>query len=141
MCRSDGRVVFASGSPYEPVEYKGRRYEPGQGNNMSEASFFLAYNYDRANDFFRYIFPALGLGTIISKANHVTDLMVEQSAIALAESLTPEEHAVELVYPRLGRIRQVSARIARAVVRAAQTDVSAISSCLCPHSYFLPYAR
>ncbi|KAF8526126.1 malate dehydrogenase [Gautieria morchelliformis] len=100
---TDGRVVFASGSPYEPVDYKGKRYEPGQGNNM-------------------YIFPALGLGTIISKANHVTDLMVEAAAVALAESLTPEELAAELVYPRLTRIRQVSAAIAKSVVRAAQAS-------------------
>ncbi|KAF8574868.1 NAD(P)-binding protein [Ramaria rubella] len=100
---TNGRVVFASGSPYKPVEYNGLHYEPGQGNNM-------------------YIFPALGLGTIISKASQVTDLMVEQASIALAESLTPEEHAAGLVYPRLERIRHVSAGIAGAVVRAAQAS-------------------
>jgi malic enzyme len=77
-----------------------------------------------ANGICRYIFPALGLGTIISKASHVTDLMVEAAAVALAESLTPEELAGELVYPRLTRIRQVSAGIAKTVVRAAQASVS-----------------
>ncbi|KAF8527500.1 malate dehydrogenase [Hysterangium stoloniferum] len=100
---TDGRVVFASGSPYKNVEYKGNKFEPGQGNNM-------------------YIFPALGLGTIISKAVNVTDSMVEQAAVALSNSLTPEEHADGLIYPRLNRIRQVSATIASAVVRAAQKD-------------------
>lgn len=105
LCRTDGRVVFASGSPYKPVEYKGQVFEPGQGNNM-------------------YIFPALGLGTIISRARRVTDSMVEHAAIALAESLTPEEAEAELVYPRISRIREVSADIATAVVRAAQVSVS-----------------
>jgi len=103
--RTNGAVVFASGSPYESIEFKGKKYEPSQGNNM-------------------YIFPGLGLGTLLSKARHVTDLMVEQASIALSASLTQEEKDVDLVYPRLIRIREISARIAVAVIRAAQTDVS-----------------
>ncbi|RXW24430.1 hypothetical protein EST38_g1441 [Candolleomyces aberdarensis] len=100
---TNGSVIFASGSPYKVTEFNGKRYEPGQGNNM-------------------YIFPGIGLGTILSKANHVTDSMVEQAAIALASSLTAEEHAAGLVYPRLVRIRDISAQIALAVIRAAQKD-------------------
>lgn len=50
--------------------------------------------------------------------------MVEQAAIALAGSLTADEEAAELVYPRLTRIRDISAQIALAVIRAAQKDVS-----------------
>lgn len=105
VSRTNGSVIFASGSPYKPTEYNGKRYEPGQGNNM-------------------YIFPGIGLGTILSKANHVTDSMVEQASIALASSLTAEEQAAGLVYPRLVRIRDISAQIALAVIRAAQKDVS-----------------
>lgn len=64
------------------------------------------------------------MGTILSQSKHVTDNMVEAAANALAQSLTSEEHAYGLVYPRLERIREVSARIACGVVRAAQADVS-----------------
>jgi malate dehydrogenase (oxaloacetate-decarboxylating)(NADP+) len=85
------------------VEYEGKIYEPGQGNNM-------------------YIFPGVGLGAILSKARHVTDAMLEQAAIALSSSLTPDESS-DLVYPRLGRIRDISAQIALAVIRSAQADV------------------
>jgi len=98
-----GSVVFASGSPYEAVEFEGKVYEPGQGNNM-------------------YIFPGIGMGAILSKARHVTDSMVEQAAIALAGSLTDDEKSSGLVYPRLTRIRDISAQIALAVIRAAQKD-------------------
>ncbi|KAF8908942.1 hypothetical protein CPB84DRAFT_1744047 [Gymnopilus junonius] len=100
---TNGSVVFASGSPYNPIEFEGKVYEPGQGNNM-------------------YIFPGIGLGSILCKARHLTDSMVEQAAIALAGSLTADESSSELVYPRLTRIRDISAEIALAVIRAAQKD-------------------
>jgi len=100
---TNGSVIFASGSPYKPVEFEGKIYEPGQGNNM-------------------YIFPGIGLGSILSKARHVTDAMVEQASISLASSLTNEEKDCDLVYPRLTRIRDISAQIALAVIRAAQKD-------------------
>jgi len=105
MNRTNGTVIFASGSPYKAVEFEGNVYEPGQGNNM-------------------YIFPGIGMGAILSKAKHVTDAMVEQASIALAGSLTLDEKSSELVYPRLTRIRDISAQIALAVIRAAQKDVS-----------------
>ncbi|PFH53929.1 hypothetical protein AMATHDRAFT_727 [Amanita thiersii Skay4041] len=100
---TNGSVIFASGSPYKPLEQHGKVYEPGQGNNM-------------------YIFPGIGMGSILAKARHVTDNMVEQASIALSSSLTTEEEAANLVYPRLARIRDISAQIALAVVRAAQRD-------------------
>ncbi|TFK28034.1 malate dehydrogenase [Coprinopsis marcescibilis] len=100
---TNGSVIFASGSPYKSVEFQSQIYEPGQGNNM-------------------YVFPGIGLGSILSKARHVTDSMVEQASIALATSLNAEEKAAGLVYPRLTRIRDISAHVALAVVRAAQKD-------------------
>lgn len=100
---SSGQVIFASGSPYKPVSRNGVVYEPGQGNNM-------------------YIFPGIGLGSILSRTRHVSDAMVEQAAIALASSLTEEEKAAELVYPRLARIRDISAQVAFAVIRQAQKE-------------------
>jgi hypothetical protein len=103
--RTNGQVIFASGSPYKPVEYKGKTYEPGQGNNM-------------------YIFPGIGLGSILCKARTVTDAMVEEASIALSRALDKDEREKGLVYPRLGRIRDISAQIAAAVIRKAQADVS-----------------
>lgn len=70
-----------------------------------------------------YIFPGIGLGAILSKTRHVSDSMVERAAAALASSLNDDELATGLVYPRLARIRDLSARIAMAVIRQAQTEV------------------
>jgi malic enzyme len=70
-----------------------------------------------------YIFPGIGLGALLARASRVTDSMVEQASIALAGSLDADERAAGLVYPRLDRIRDISSRIALAVVRAAQNAV------------------
>ncbi|KAF9220982.1 hypothetical protein BS17DRAFT_713010 [Gyrodon lividus] len=100
---SDGKAIFASGSPYKPVTHNGGICEPGQGNNM-------------------YIFPGIGLGSILSKTRHVSDGMVEQAAIALSSSLDADEQAAQLVYPRLTRIREISVGVAFAVIRRAQNE-------------------
>ena len=71
-----------------------------------------------------YVFPGLGLGAILARATKVTDRMVEAASLALADSLTKEERDLELVYPRIERIREISADIAARVVRMAQKEVS-----------------
>ena len=62
----------------------------------------------------------LGLGSILAKASAVTDTMVEASSLGLARSLTKDEEDEGLVYPRIERIRDISAQIAVDVIRAAQ---------------------
>ena len=103
---TDGAVLFASGSPFPPQEHRGKVLYPGQGNNM-------------------YIFPGIGLGVLLSRAKEVTDSMVEASSIGLANSLTADEIASDLLYPRIERIREISAQVAMAVIRAAQREVCA----------------
>ncbi|TIC35794.1 hypothetical protein E3Q09_01839 [Wallemia mellicola] len=96
---TNGKVIFASGSPFKAVTYNSKTYESNQGNN------FLS-------------FPGIGLGCILSKANEVNDDMIYESALALSESLDETESAT-LLYPRLHRIRDVSATIATRVAQAA----------------------
>lgn len=74
-----------------------------------------------------YIFPGIGLGALLSRASEVTDSMVEASSIGLATSLTTDEIASDLLYPRIERIREISAQVAMAVIRAAQKAVRALS--------------
>ena len=50
--------------------------------------------------------------------------MVEAASLALADSLTPEERDLDMVYPRVERIREISVHIATRVIRTAQEDVS-----------------
>jgi malate dehydrogenase (oxaloacetate-decarboxylating)(NADP+) len=48
--------------------------------------------------------------------------MIYASGAALPEMLTTEEVAMGLLYPAVDRIRDVSVRVARSVIRAAQSD-------------------
>ena len=97
---SEGRAIFASGSPFPPVTYKGKTFVPGQGNNA-------------------YIFPGVGLGVVVSEATRVTDEMFFAAAKALADLVTEDDLAEGRIYPSLGRIREVSAAIATAVADVA----------------------
>ena len=103
ITHTDGRALFASGSPFHPVTYKGKTYHPGQGNNM-------------------YVFPGIGLGTILCKAVQVTPDMIYASGDALPTMITEEEKNKALLYPDITRIREVSARVALYVIRAAQKN-------------------
>ncbi|XP_021749892.1 NADP-dependent malic enzyme-like [Chenopodium quinoa] len=97
---SKGRAIFASGSPFDPVEYGGRTFTSGQANNA-------------------YIFPGFGLGLIISGAIRVHDDMLLAASEALAAQVTEEHFAKGLLYPPFRDIRKISAHIAAKVAAKA----------------------
>ncbi len=67
-----------------------------------------------------YVFPGIGLGTILSKATVVTQSMIYASANALSTALSPSEIAQDWLYPEIARIREVSVIVAMGVIRAAE---------------------
>ncbi|KAL8232412.1 hypothetical protein R6Q57_002190 [Mikania cordata] len=97
---SEGRAIFASGSPFPFVEYNGKVYVSGQSNNA-------------------YIFPGFGLGLIISGAIRVHDDMLLAASEALAEQVTQEHFDNGLIYPPFTNIRKISAHIAAKVAAKA----------------------
>ncbi len=67
-----------------------------------------------------YVFPGIGLGTILSKSTTVTQSMIYASATSLSISLNPSEVSEGWLYPEIARIRDVSVIVAMGVIRAAQ---------------------
>jgi malate dehydrogenase (oxaloacetate-decarboxylating)(NADP+) len=109
---SDGRAIFASGSPFAPLHHGGRLFVPGQGNNV-------------------YIYPAVGLAVFATGARRVTDEMFLVAAEALAERVTEQDLDVGLIYPPMSGIVETSsflaARVARLIVeRGLATEQAAI---------------
>lgn len=100
---SQGRVVFASGSPFGSVNYQGKTYIPGQGNNA-------------------YIFPGVGLGVIACDAKLIVDEMFYAAAKSLAEQVSADDLALGRIYPALTKIREVSAHIAAAVAEVGYRE-------------------
>jgi malate dehydrogenase (oxaloacetate-decarboxylating) len=100
---SAGRAIVATGSPFAPVEFSGRRYRIGQCNNA-------------------YIFPGMGLGITAAGLRRVTDGMFMAAAKALAAEVSMEDLRENSLFPPLARIRECSQAVARAVIQRAVAE-------------------
>ncbi len=96
-----GKAVIATGSPFPPVRYEGETHPIAQCNNV-------------------YIFPALGLGTVASKARRVTDSMIRAAARTLAEHSPAIRDPTGPLLPPVSDLRRVAVEIAVAVGLEAQ---------------------
>ncbi|KAK4476566.1 hypothetical protein RD792_015723 [Penstemon davidsonii] len=94
-------IVFASGSPFENVDLgNGKVGHVNQANNM-------------------YLFPGIGLGSLLCGARIITDEMLQAAAECLASYMTDEEIQRGVLYPSIDSIRDITAEVGAAVMRAA----------------------
>jgi malate dehydrogenase (oxaloacetate-decarboxylating)(NADP+) len=95
---TNGKVLFASGTPMPPVEVNGKTVKPSQGNNV-------------------YIFPAVGMAIFATGANHVPEEAFLSAAQALATHVPAEYFEQGLLYPPRAVLREVSIKVAGEVAR------------------------
>jgi malic enzyme len=98
---TEGRALVATGSPFAPVSYAGSAIRIAQANNA-------------------FIFPGLGLGALVAQAREVTDGMLLAAAERLAEETQSRAGGEEALFPSMADLRDVSARVAEAVVHEAR---------------------
>jgi malate dehydrogenase (oxaloacetate-decarboxylating) len=98
---TDGRALVASGSPFAPVEFNGKKITIAQCNNV-------------------FIFPAVGLGVMASRSRRVTDAMMIAAARALSQHSPVFQDQTAALLPPLHSLRDIARDIAFAVGREAQ---------------------
>jgi malic enzyme len=98
---TDGRALVATGSPFDPVEYRGKTHLIGQANNA-------------------FIFPGVGLGTIVAEAREVTNDLFLAAAEVLARAVPESRLEDGSLYPSQQDLRRVSREIAIEVVKVAR---------------------
>lgn len=98
-----GKALVATGSPFADVLMRGGPQRIGQANNV-------------------FIFPGLGLGTIICGAKEVTADMISAASQALADSLSDDELAARCLMPEVTRLWDVTGAVAVAVAQCAMND-------------------
>ncbi|GLU00632.1 hypothetical protein SLE2022_179820 [Rubroshorea leprosula] len=97
-------IIFASGSPFQNVDLgNGKVGHVNQANNM-------------------YLFPGIGLGTLLSGAHFIRDGMLQAAAECLASYLTDEEIQKGILYPSTDSVRHITAEVGAAVLRAAVSE-------------------
>ena len=100
---TDGRALVATGSPFPPVSYGGRKIPIAQCNNV-------------------YIFPAMGLGVVASRARSITEPMLLAAARALGANSPALKDPSASLLPPLTEIRRATSEIAVVVGIEAQKD-------------------
>lgn len=100
---TQGHAIVATGSPFPDVEYQGKRYPIGQGNNA-------------------FIFPGLGFAAILGECFHISDTMVAESAYALADYVAKHYPDSGLVYPPVADLKTVSLVVATRVLTKAMQE-------------------
>lgn len=100
---SDNKALVATGSPFEPVQTTNGRQIIGQANNV-------------------FVFPGIGLGTIVSEAREITDAMISASALTLARCLNESDIGSRRLIPDVSRLWDVCGEVALAVAMQAVDD-------------------
>ena len=97
---SDGQAIIATGSPFDPVTRGGQVFRFSQANNVA-------------------IFPGVGLGSLIARAERITPEMLFAAGEALHAMTEPADYAAGLVLPPNRDLRDTATNVAAAVAETA----------------------
>ena len=97
---TEGRALIATGSPFPPTVYKGKRYEIAEANNA-------------------LVYPGIGYGAVLCRAKSITDGMIVAGSRALAGRAPALSDPDLSLLPDVSRAREISTYVAAAVIQQA----------------------
>lgn len=97
---TEGKAIIATGSPFQPYEYQGKKFHVGQCNNV-------------------YLYPAIGLGAKLSHAKVITDAMFWVASKTLAENTPHSEDETASLFPDFKELKPIIQKVAIAVAMQA----------------------
>ncbi|THV69594.1 hypothetical protein D6D28_05774 [Aureobasidium pullulans] len=100
---TEGKALMATGSPFDPVEYNGTKYEVAECNNSTT-------------------FPGIGLGAILSRTKLMSPPLLVAATKALAAQAPALKDENAGLLPDVTNVREISVKIAAAVIKKAQEE-------------------
>lgn len=97
---TDGKALIATGSPFDPVEHNGTKYEVAECNNSTT-------------------FPGIGLGAVLSRTKLMSPPLLVAAVKALAAQAPALKDANAGLLPDVTDVREISVKIAAAVIKKA----------------------
>jgi len=97
---TDGKALMATGSPFDPVEHNGTRYEVAECNNSTT-------------------FPGIGLAAVLARTKLMTPSLLVAAVKALAAQAPALKDPNAGLLPDVTEVRQISVKIAAAVIKKA----------------------
>jgi malate dehydrogenase (oxaloacetate-decarboxylating) len=97
---TDGKVLCATGSPFPPVEHKGKKYDIAECNNSTT-------------------FPGIGLGAVLSRTKLMSPSLLVEAVKALAKQGPALKDPTAPLLPDVSDVREISVQIAAAVIKQA----------------------
>jgi malate dehydrogenase (oxaloacetate-decarboxylating) len=93
-----GKALVATGSPFPPVKYEGKEYEIGECNNC-------------------LVYPGIGLGCVLSRAERLSDEMIVAAAHGLAELSPALKDPEKALLPDITEVMPTSVNVAMNVIQ------------------------
>lgn len=97
---TDGKALMATGSPFDPVEHNGTKYEVAECNNSTT-------------------FPGIGLGAVLSRTKLMSPPLLVAAVKALAAQAPALKDPNAGLLPDVTNVREISVQIAAAVIKKA----------------------
>lgn len=117
---TDGKVLVATGSPFDPVKYNGKEYEICKSLLLHLFKDIMLTRLAECNN--SVTFPGIGLGAVLSRTRLMTPALLVAAVQALASAAPVVNNDGAGLLPDVKDVREISVQIAKNVIKKAVED-------------------